>query len=154
PMYMREKSADSPSGRSSTGFGRASSWGLLAAVVVAFTTGLAHASIVAWTRGILHRITWEGPDLAWMAPLAYLMQAIAAAAIGAAAGIVAKRFWPSLNLQRVIAGALLFLAVLSLLIVVGHLRPWAQIVLALAVAVRANGSFSRIPVTRLARVAG
>jgi arylsulfatase A-like enzyme len=128
-------------------------WVLLLAAATACATGLLHAGWAGWQRTVAKRIAWEGPNLVWMAPLSYLLPLIVAGLVAFAVGLLVRRRRAATSIRRIAAAAVLGVAALSLLLLVGRLYPAAKLVIALALGVRLAGPVTRVSFPGLGRAA-
>jgi arylsulfatase A-like enzyme len=128
-------------------------WTLLLALVASLVTGLVHWASLLWRLHLSHRIGWQSDQVIWMAPIAYLIPFALAGSVALGGALVARRLRPGVDPVRIVAGAVLGLAGLSIALLAAGLHPVAQLIVAAAVAIRLSGPVARVSARRLGRAA-
>lgn len=114
---------------------------LLVATCFALATGLIEAIIAGVRINLLHRLTFTGPDITWMSPLAYLFFFLCFALLAAAASLLARRPIP----LAWSIGCFSALGTFSLLLPNQQLARWASALIAIGVGVQFARFLTRNP---------
>jgi arylsulfatase A-like enzyme len=114
---------------------------ILFALTGAMTAAAWHLGVIALRSRGLGMLTWTGDDLGWMAPLAYL----ALFAVLALPLALLVRVAPGRSVAAVALGAIAFLALGSMALLVPRIAPYALLMLALGVAAEVTRRLLRAP---------